>query len=342
MKRIVLTSVIEGYAGDFLKELQALANKPEDRLEWLKDHLPAEPDYPDYVDTIIQHYEDIIKATPDIIENHVNRWFERFEGLDLSQIITINIGEPDENQKVVNKRFHQWVVDSLGYVEVQEQIFPKYVKKMGIKSCVYCNAQYAVATKKGKTAQGKMYRSNYTLDHFFPKSKYPYLATSFFNLYPACSTCNQTKSDKAPLFKLYVKPSDDVVLRNPFRFQLDKHSFVKYSMTGDADDLVLKFESQVGLPAGSVDAARYEEYFHVEKLYANYCDTVEEVIWKYRMYNKAGRQALIDGFSDILPHRTDWNRFVLGNYDQEKDILNRPLAKLVQDVAKQLGILCKE
>lgn len=339
MKKIVLTSVVAGYADDYLRDLRALNNKPEDRLVWLKTQMPAGTAYSGYVDTIFVHYKDIIRATPEDMRNHVAGWFAGYAGLDLAQVFTIDVIGADGNLKAVSKKFYQWVVDALGYDDVQEKVFPKYVKRLGIKSCVYCNAQYAVAAKRGKTGRGKVYRANYTIDHYLPKSEYPYLATSFFNLYPACSSCNQMKSYKAPLFELYVKPTDAAILRNPFVFRLDKHSFVKYSMTGRAEDLVLKFETRKGLPAGTVDAAAYEDYFHVEKLYANYCDTVEEVIWKYRMYNKAGRQALVAGFSDVLPHKSDWNRFVLGNYDQERDVLKRPLAKVVQDVAKQLGII---
>lgn len=86
-------------------------------------------------------------------------------------------------------------------------------------------------------------------------------------------------------------------------------------------------------------ATEYENYFHVEKLYGNLKDTVEEVIWKYRVYNKAGRQVLKDSYGHLLPHKRDWNRFVLGNYDKEEDIHKRLLAKLVQDVAKELGVI---
>lgn len=35
----------------------------------------------------------------------------------------------------------------------------------------------------------------------------------------------------------------------------------------------------------------------------------------------------------------DVNRFVIGNYDREEDIQKRPLTKLIQNVAKQLGII---
>lgn len=338
MKRIVLTPVVAGYADDYLKDLRALRKKPEDQLICLRDQLQG--DYYDFVNIIIQNYSSIIKAKPDEMRNNIVNLFSVVTArVDLSFPHTLQVMKDDGTVSRETKKFYQWVTEALGYDDVQEKIFPKYVIKMGIKSCVYCNTQYAVAAKKGTTDRGKAFRSTYTIDHYLPKSDYPYLATSFFNLYPACPTCNQMKSRKAPLFELYVKPTDPVVLRNQFVFRLDKLSFVKYSMTGLAEDLEVKFENRNGLPAGAIAATAYEDYFHVEKLYANYCDTVEEVIWKYRMYNKAGRQALMDGFADVLPHKSDWNRFVLGNYDQEKDMLKRPLAKLVQDVAKQLGII---
>lgn len=90
----------------------------------------------------------------------------------------------------------------------------------------------------------------------------------------------------------------------------DKRKIVKYSMSGNADDLEIKFGTRTGIPAQR--ATEYENYFHVEKLYGNLKDTVEEVIWKYRVYNKAGRQALKDSYEHLLPHESDWNRFVLG------------------------------
>lgn len=338
MKRIVLTPIVESYAQEYLKDLRALRMKPEDQLVWLRDQLQNA--YYDYVDLIIQNYSSIITANPDDMKNKIAALFAAVgTRVDLSSSHMLQVLKNDGTTGQETKKFYQWVTDALRYDDIQEKVFPKYAKKLGVKSCVYCNAQYTVAAKKGTTDRGKAFRSTYTIDHYLPKSEYPYLATSFFNLYPACSTCNQMKSNKPPLFELYIKPQDALVLRNPFVFRLDKHSFVKYSMTGQSDNLVVKFETLNGLPAGNVDAVAYEDYFHVGKLYTNYCDTVEEVIWKYRMYNKAGRQALFDGFSDVLPHKSDWNRFILGNYDQEKDILKRPLAKLVQDVAKQLGII---
>ena len=62
------------------------------------------------------------------------------------------------------------------------------------------------------------------------------------------------------------------------------------------------------------------------------------MIWRKRIYNadmlKAMQQS---GVYVLKPH--DVNRFIIGNYDREEDIQKRPLAKLIQDVAKQLGII---
>lgn len=338
MKRIVLTPVVEGYATEFLRDLRGLTENPRQLLWDLENQLPSP--FSDYVRAINRNYGFIITAKPDEMDVNNGVVATLFNGCnvrDMAFEFPVYWRQNDGIYKQVKKKFYQLVTDALCYDDVQEKIFPKYVKKLGIKSCVYCNAQYVISAKRGKTDAGKNYRATFTIDHYWPKSKYPHLATSFFNLYPTCATCNQTKSARDPIFELYVKPTDPVEERNPFEFRLDKASFVKYSMSGDADDLEIKFGTRTGIPAQR--ATEYENYFHVEKLYGNLKDTVEEVIWKYRVYNKAGRQALKDSYEHLLPHESDWNRFVLGNYDREEDIHKRPLAKLVQDVAKQLGVI---
>lgn len=336
MKRIVLTPILKQYARDYLAELKSLKDKPKDRLWRLKLYLHGRSLNNEelYVNVIYKMYDSIITAPPACM-NTINNLFAGINGLNFSKDISLGLTASNRTVKQVKKKFYQLVVEAMGYDDVQEKIFPKYIKKMGIKSCVYCNAQYAISSKK--TNSRVAYISTYTIDHHFPKSQYPHLACSFFNLYPCCSKCNQFKGNKPPIFELYVNPLDPLVDRNPFVFHLDDRSFVKYSMSGDAEDLKISLNPRVGTPITELE--KYNNYFHINNLYDNYKDTVEEVIWKYRMYNKAGRKALQDAFSPILPHLEDFNRFILGNYDKDRDSLKRPLAKLVQDVAKELGIL---
>lgn len=331
MIQIAITSEIEQYANDYLKDLKDLPDNPKDKLARLVNDLntagyTAESSY---VQQIITHYEDIITAKPN---DYTTRIASLFAYLNLSQKIRLNITQKNGTNKSVCQTVYMHIVDAMRYDDVREKIFPKYMKKLNIKTCVYCGSQYAVSIKKGKTNRGKTYLSSFTIDHYMPKSKYPYLATSFFNLYPCCAHCNQIKSDKSPIFQLYNTSNI-----SPFRFTLDKQSFLKYSMTGDSNDLRIIFGSNLGTPQQKVDD--YENYFHINKLYENFNDTVEEIIWKYRAYNTSAIKALKNSGFNFIPHKADINRFILGNYDQVNDALKRPLAKLVQDIAKQLCII---
>lgn len=60
---------------------------------------------------------------------------------------------------------------------------------LGLRTCPYCNANYTIVSAKGR------FRAD--LEHFFPKSKYPYLSVTLYNLFPSCPTCNKLKGDFA-------------------------------------------------------------------------------------------------------------------------------------------------
>lgn len=66
-------------------------------------------------------------------------------------------------------------------------------RQLGVKVCPYCNRMYTT------TLFGE-HRIRPDYDHFYPQSKYPYLAVNLFNLIPSCSMCNKKKRDEAELF----------------------------------------------------------------------------------------------------------------------------------------------
>ena len=53
-----------------------------------------------------------------------------------------------------------------------------FMKQLNIKTCCYCNAQYATTFINGNDSL-----ASYDLDHYYPQSKYPYLSTSFLILF---------------------------------------------------------------------------------------------------------------------------------------------------------------
>lgn len=83
----------------------------------------------------------------------------------------------------------------------------QYIKGMvdaGLEYCPYCNRHplESYATSDGKTHKGP-------LDHFYDKTKYPYLALSIYNLIPVCDKCNNEKGTKATSLSSHTHPFHD-------------------------------------------------------------------------------------------------------------------------------------
>lgn len=105
-----------------------------------------------------------------------------------------------------------------------------FIKERNLEVCPYCGRQKTVmAEEKGRPV------SKPPIDHFLPKSKYPFLGMSFYNLIPCCTFCNElvNKGDFDPLeFAPLVKK-----LLNPYEFEDGsiKFSYV-YNKAGDMNE----------------------------------------------------------------------------------------------------------
>jgi len=323
MKHIIITKEIRDLAVEFRTQLKTKRGNyipPIEKLAALKSRL-TKSIHKQYVQLIIDKWDDLIIAKP-----------EDFSSLENSfcAIIATNDISKEETQKDI--LLYPQIIDAMRYDNVQSTIYPNYITKLGIKTCVYCNAQYAFAVT------GRKGYINYELDHYMPKSKYPYLCTTFMNLQPCCPKCNKKKSNKEPdpnteeIFELFKPEGEPVV---PRLFNLDNASIATYMASAKSKDLKILFD----YPGNPKLKNGYENFFQISTLYQAHKDVAEELIWKQKIYNHIIRdiykeQFKVLGFKDI-----HFNRFILGNYDKADDIHKRPLSKMVQDVAQQLKIL---
>lgn len=276
----------------------------------------------DYVKNIISKYNEINTLKPSEFDEYFNKYF-KLSKTELSQKIT----PPKGNSKFQKKELYKLIVEAMRYDAIRDKEFLPFIIKMGIKSCIYCNAQFAVTTERKNGSLLGMFE----LDHFIPKSTHPFLSTSFFNLQPCCSHCNKTKSHRTSLFSLYTS---DYSKLEPFSFSLENNSLLLYLLKQDKEVLNILFDSkELNLKND------HEKLFHISELYKQHKDIVEELIWKSRIYNESYRRSLSDSFNSLFPITINFNRIVLGNYDNPEDIHKRPMAKMVQDIAKQLGII---
>lgn len=64
------------------------------------------------------------------------------------------------------------------------------------RTCPYCNQAYSFTVMEENSNNSKTKSLRPTLDHFYPKDKYPHLSLSLANLIPSCSICNSTLKGK--------------------------------------------------------------------------------------------------------------------------------------------------
>lgn len=216
--------------------------------------------------------------------------------------------------------------DQLQYPMVRKWIFPEYASKIGFKTCVYCNSQYAVTDEHE--------RGYYQLDHWLPQSKYPYLSICFFNLYPCCGSCNRMKNDDDENNYACIYAEKESEEREVYRFTIETGSLARYILTHDVNQLKIDFD-----PADETDVITpLKDKIHIDDLYQQFKDTAEDVVWKRMAYDRGYKEALCKARLDFISSQ-DVKRFILGMYDGPEDVHKRPLTKLIQDVAKQLGVI---
>lgn len=105
----------------------------------------------------------------------------------------------------------------------------EFIEKRGLTICPYCGMSRIKPRRKDDNSIVKPH-----IDHFLPKSIYPFFALSFYNLIPACPMCNMkpNKGDQDPL------SSDKKVLHlmNPYSFKEDAFLFrYNYNGAGEFD-----------------------------------------------------------------------------------------------------------
>nr|WP_321232353.1 hypothetical protein [uncultured Psychroserpens sp.] len=217
------------------------------------------------------------------------------------------------------------ILNALDYKGKRSSFYPKYFQSLGIKSCIYCNSQLTITIQKIKNPIE--YKAKFQVDHYYPKDKYPYLSIALFNLYPTCASCNLAKSNNPFDFKLY----DNKINTNLYQFKLNKKSKAKFLITRDIEDLEIVF-TKIGNP-------QYEDIFNVNEIYHTQKDLAEEIILKALAYNETYREDLKDIYRNYRINDELINRLILGNYSNPEDIHKRPMAKFMQDIGKEVGLI---
>lgn len=201
------------------------------------------------------------------------------------------------------------------------------LKEIDITVCPYCNRLYIMTLKK--------HRVRPQLDHYFPKSRYPYLALSLYNLIPSCSVCNMAKSDmdtkENPILYPYEEEFGEKVV---FGVDIpDKDEFVK-CITGIKDDFNIDIKNSEQFLEQQVE--NQNSRLHITDLYNEHKDYVKDILLNYHINTDKRIQELLNTFPTLFSTKEEIQSLIFMNDISKENWGKRPMAKLTHDIYKDL------
>ena len=175
------------------KRINGEYKKTESLIGRIQNQLAKDILFPDrvrfwgyFLENHFRNLERIIISRPDELQTIISEIDLKFGINFLSNNISYNSATLSDFGKVVRD-----VISYEWYRNTDKPAF--YFSKFNIIFCPYCNKDEVQNIEKIDLATGNTLTTRlYQLDHFYPRSRYPYLSLSFFNLIPGCSTCNAT------------------------------------------------------------------------------------------------------------------------------------------------------
>ncbi len=284
----------------------------------------------DYIWQLLKDYSNLQTLRPNLFDMEI----KTFENILSADKVKCKFRCKEQEGDNWEESLANQIVEAMGYKDVREKIYPTFIRKFGVKTCVYCNANYAITDTAGN--------AYYDLDHWKPKAFYPYFCTSFYNLQPACPSCNRRKRDDSrnEYFHLWRdSPGNNL---EPFRFYLRPESIINYLIGFKKSGLPLEIKETSVLYMNLVKTAK--EVFHLDAVYEEHRDVLEEILWKHKIYNDSYLSVTEEllrgiGIGGAANYKSIRDRFIMGNYCNPEDIHKRPLSKMTQDIGRQLGLV---
>jgi len=264
---------------------------------------------------IKNNLEDILKANKLELKKIIKHFTDHYKGIAIGKI-----DQKEKNWKRLYKILRKDIFEKEYKNWGSRKKYGAYyfVKALGLNSCPYCNRNYTfvVDSENGKLRP--------EIDHFYPKSIYPFLAMSFYNLIPSCSICNHTKSDK-------VKKD----LENPYDIEANSY---KFTYTPQSVEFAIVEKEKYNFDSFEIEISGNNsniELFKLQELYKQHKDIVLELLIKKAYYP----QSYIEELSRFGFRKDEIYRYLFSNYNQDEDLHKRPLSKLIKDISSELGLI---
>lgn len=341
MERILIDKQVMAYAQQYELDFRAKVPDVPGKLRTLKNnlasfnaisHIPSGTLYLDYLEEVARDYDNadpsknLLVLKPSDIDKYVQKYENKFLKLDLGRELVYKVQSGGKHPGPKKKKFWELIVDAMHYENDVRPLMIPIIKALGIKACVYCNVQYALTVKHSKGL--------FELDHRYPKSKYPFLCTSFFNLQPSCPSCNHGKKNTTSDFGLYT---NDVTHLKPFHLLTNPQIYFKNGTLDPTRITVHLIASDVNNKSFVQLALQHEKDFNIDDTYRELVDVAEETMWRCRAYDNTYKELFKNNFPEIYDKEA-LHRFIFGSY-AEGSVHKRPLTKLIRDIEEDMKVV---
>ena len=264
---------------------------------------------------------EISKITNSIIRTQL-------ESLDWFKVLVGSFEEIKElirdNEYILSRRYI--LTDFEQYKDIFENLYKNQLsgneklKKQffnlfeNINVCPYCNRNFINPIYKEHSLGGDNKNQSPDIEHFFPKSIYPFLSLSISNLLPSCAFCNKIKSDVDTFQNNCLSPYEIKDSDFRFDFSLELNQVKKVKLISKTD-------------------CKNSEILHLESLYnevhSKYINDMFDDVLKYTKRNKE----FLDTFKILT--EDDYKK-LFRNYYKEEDFNKYPLSKMTKDLYNQI------
>ena len=202
----------------------------------------------------------------------------------------------------------------------------EFIQNIGLGSCPYCNRNYIYTLDKNRLLKAK-------IDHFYPKSLYPILAVSYFNLIPSCLTCNglgakgsKDTFNKYPLKNPYEIEPDDFI----FDYSIKSMNILNPITNIDKNSIEILFDTHI---------KSHSDVFGLDLLYEENRDIVIELYLKVKHEYVKQHIKYLHSYRGLKFSDEEVYRFITCGYFKDEDLHKRPMSKLIKDISIKLELI---
>ncbi|MBN1072099.1 hypothetical protein DVV81_13120 [Clostridium botulinum] len=288
------------------------------------------------------YIEKIIKYKPKELINIYNIFIQKCKNIKEKSVNIVskeNIIEESVFKNILNKIFNYdkfidsgFNIDNTTKTSYRRWSAYEYCEKLNVNVCPYCNRIYTYTVIQKYCEKENITRPE--LDHYFPKSKYPIFALSFFNLIPSCNICNST-----------IKGINELNINknlHPYLDELDDGYKFDYDVKGISTFEGDKSSIKIKIYKGKLDDKSNNtlKFFKIEQIYQKHTDTVANLILLRRKYTDGVLQEITDLINNngngLLSKEELFND--LFHEFNENEIVDTSLGKLKKDITNKLRI----